>query len=330
MNHSRTYVYIAAVIAILFWGYSFLWTNSLINNGVPIFTFLFLRLSIAGLLLLITAKLLKKLQKIHRKDLKYFIYMALFEPFLYFIGESYGMKATGSPTITAVVVATIPVFSMLAEKLVYKTHFTFKETLGMFLTIPGVLLVVFEKGSFSIEHIYGLLILLVAVCSTVLYSMNVKKLSENYNDITITTYQFCIGSIFFIPFFLIYGIHGINAGFFTFKIIGPILGLAVFCSSLTYFMWVSVISRLGIARANIFTALIPGISAISAAIVGQEAMDIYKFLGIIIVTTGVILAQVSRGPRPKKKLEKVKDGLVGILKNPVSPPEEKTTGKRSI
>lgn len=52
-NNKNSAAYLAATIAIILWGFSFVWTNSLLINEVPVFTYLFIRLAIAGILLLI-------------------------------------------------------------------------------------------------------------------------------------------------------------------------------------------------------------------------------------------------------------------------------------
>ncbi|MBQ3176172.1 MAG: hypothetical protein IJB58_09375, partial [Bacteroidales bacterium] len=55
--------------------------------------------------------------------------------------------------------------------------------------------------------------------------------------------------------------------------------------------WVHAIGKLGITRTNIFSALIPAVSAIGAFMLGQEELTIIKVAGVAIVIIGVIMAQ---------------------------------------
>lgn len=284
-------IYLAAIIAIILWGFSFVWTNILLNNHIEIFTFLFIRLFIAGSLLWIFSKCIKKLQKVTRKDFFWMCLMAFSEPFIYFIGESFGMQATGSATIAAVIIASIPIFCLIVERIAWQIPFSIYKTLGIIITIPGILMVVLQDGALSVKHAWGIALLFLAVAGAVGYSVVVKKMATRYNSFTIATYQFLIGSAFFLPFFLIYGLDGLTPDFFTFKILSPLLTLAVLCSCVAFVLWVSVIGKLGIARANIFSALIPGVSAIGAFMIGQEALPFIRIVGIVIVIAGVILAQ---------------------------------------
>ncbi len=284
--------YLAATVAIILWGFSFVWTNSLLINDIPVFTYLFIRLSIAGILLIAVSKGIKKLQKVKGKDLFWMIMMAFCEPFIYFLGETYGMLATGSATIAAVIIATIPIFCLIVERIVWKIPFNIYKVCGIALTIPGIVMVVFQKGSINVEHLYGIALLFVAVAGSLGYAMCVKKLTDKYNTITITTYQFAVGALFFLPFFFIYGIEGISTKLLTAEILLPLLSLAILCSCLCFGLWIFAIGKLGITRTNIFSALIPSISALGAFALGQEDLTITRITGICVVIAGVIIAQM--------------------------------------
>ncbi len=283
--------YIAATVAIILWGFSFVWTNSLLINDVPVFTYLFIRLAIAGLLLLTVSKAIGKLQRVSAKDMLWMALMAFCEPFIYFLGETYGMLATGSATIAAVIIATIPVFCLIVEKIVWRVPFNIYKVCGILLTIPGIVMVVFQDGAISIEHAYGIALLFMAVCASIGYSMVVKRLTAKYNTITITTYQFVLGALFFLPFFMLFGIDGVTPKLLSWEILLPLLSLAVLCSCLCFGLWISSIGKLGITRTNIFSALIPAVSAVGAFALGQEELSGLRVAGIAIVIAGVILAQ---------------------------------------
>ena len=290
-NKSSLATYIAAIVSIILWGYSFVWTNSLLQYEVPVFTLLFIRLAIAGVLLFVASKFLGKLQKVDKKDIKWLFLMALSEPFVYFIGETYGMLATGSATIAAVIIATIPIFCLILERILWNKRFTTYKIVGILLTIPGILMVVFQDGPLSVSHAYGIALLFMAVAAATSYAVVVKKLSGKYNSFTITTYQFVIGALLFFPLFLLYGRQGLNEKFFTAEVLTPLLTLAVLCSCVAFLLWVSVIGKLGITRANIFSALIPAVSAVGAFMLGQESLPLIRIIGIAVVIIGVILAQ---------------------------------------
>lgn len=287
---ARTYT--LTILAIILWGFSFVWTNDIIQKGIPVFTFLFIRLALAGSLLFAFAKITGKLQKIAKKDVKYLILMAFFEPFIYFIGETYGIKATDSAVLSAVIIATIPIASLFVEKIFYKVPYTVYKVLGTALTLPGIVMVIMKSGeSTSVGHYWGIALLFLAVAGATGYSSVVRKLSGNYNPVTITTYQFVIGAAFFLPFFLGWGLDGVNSTLFSKEVMVPLISLAVLCSCVAFLFWVNSIKDLGMTRTNIFSALIPAVSAVGAAMLGQEEITLMSAIGIAVVTAGVIIAQ---------------------------------------
>ena len=291
-NRPLARTYALTILSIILWGFSFVWTNDIIQKGIPVFTFLFIRLAIVGTLLFAFAKLTGKLQRIARKDIKYLIFMAFFEPFIYFIGETYGIKATNSAVLSAVIIATIPIASLFVEKIFYNVPYTIFKVFGTAITLPGIVMVIMKNGeSTSVDHYWGIALLFMAVAGATGYSSVVRKLSGNYNSLTITTYQFVIGAAFFLPFFLGWGLDGVNSTLFSSEVMVPLLSLAVLCSCVAFFFWVNAIKDLGMTRTNIFSALIPAVSAVGAAMLGQEEITLMSVIGIAVVTAGVIIAQ---------------------------------------
>jgi drug/metabolite transporter (DMT)-like permease len=292
MSNSLAKTYILTTISIVLWGLSFVWTNDILSHNVPPFTLLFVRLATAGILMYTYARITGKLQKVTRKDALYMFLMAFFEPFIYFIGETYGMKVTGSAVLAAVIIATIPITCLFAEKILYKVPYTAFKIIGTAITIPGIVMVVMKGGdNASVDHYYGIALLFLAVAGATGYAAVVKKLSGTYNPTTITTYQFLIGALLFFPFFLGFGLDGLNSTFFSAEVLVPLFSLAILCSCVAFLFWVTSIARLGMMKANIFSALIPAVSAIGAAAMGQEEITAITVTGIAVVIAGVIIAQ---------------------------------------
>lgn len=290
-------IYLSIIAAVIFWGFSFIWTNSLLLQGFPPMALVFFRMSFAAILLLAVSLTAKKIQRIDKKDYKWFLLLVLLEPFIYFIGETYGLQIVNSPTLSSIIIATIPIFALIPGILIYKERITTINILGVFITLPGILLVVFDGGKISVDHYWGLVLLFVAVFSAVGYSMVVKKLAVNYNSFTIATYQHLLGALYFLPLFLLVDSGDFSLSSLNINTLKPLLFLAALCSCLAFILFINSIKALGIARTNIFTSLVPAISAFGAFMTGQEGLGIYKITGIAIVVSGVIIAQ-----REKKRI----------------------------
>lgn len=289
---SKVLIYIASVFAITLWGMSYIWTDKLIALGIPIFYFVFVRILLAGIILFLFNTAYARIKRIQRQDWPKFLLLAFFEPFIYFICETYGLKLTGSPTLSAMVIATIPIFSIGAGIIFFKEKVSFINIIGVLATLIGIVMVAMAKGELGENFIWGVVLLLTAVVSEVGHASITKSLSGNYSSQIIVMYQFLIGSVYLLPMFLWKGLDGFSIEtHFSPEVWYPIICLAVLCSSLAFSLWVSTIKNLGVAKSSIFSALIPVAAAIIAWLLGHELLNSRQWTGIIISSLGVILSQ---------------------------------------
>lgn len=296
--------YIISLTAITLWGASYIWSNCLIGRGVSIFYFVFVRILLAGLLLLAFNAVTHKLVGIRKKDLPWFLLLAFCEPFIYFLFETYGIKMTGSPTLSSMTIATIPIFSIFAGVVFFREKINCVNIIGIFLSLGGIILVAMAKGELGEHFIVGVVFLLIAVIAEVCHASITKKLSDRYASQNIVMYQFLIGSVFLLPLFIFKGIEEFDADvYLSWDTWRPILCLAVLCSSVAFSLWVGTIKKLGVAKSSIFTALIPVASAIIAWSCGHELLNLRQWIGVAICTVGVIMSQVTVKARDKKAVQ---------------------------
>ena len=289
---SKLLIYIASIFAITLWGMSYIWTDKLIALDIPIFYFVFVRILLAGIVLFLFNTAYGRIKRIQKQDLPKFLLLAFFEPFIYFICETYGLKLTGSPTLSAMVVATIPIFSIGAGIFFFKEKINFINVIGIVFSLIGIVMVAMAKGELGENFIWGVILLLVAVISEVGHASITKSLSGNYSSQIIVMYQFLIGAVYLLPLFLWKGLDGFDIKtYFTPEVWYPITCLAVLCSSLAFSLWVSTIKNLGVAKSSIFSALIPVAAAIIAWVLGHELLNSRQWMGIAISSLGVILSQ---------------------------------------
>lgn len=292
MKQQKTVIYIASTFAILLWGMSYIWTDKLINMGIPIFYFVFVRILLAGIILFLFNTASSRIKRIQRRDLPKFLLLSLCEPFIYFLCETYGLKETGSPTLSAMVIATIPIFSIGAGILFFKEKINAINIAGILLSLVGIVIVAMAKGELGENFMLGILFLLIAVLSEVGHASITKSLSGSYSSQIIVMYQFLIGSVYLLPLFLWKGLDGYDPQLYmSVEVWNPILCLAVLCSSLAFSLWVSTIKTLGVAKSSIFSALIPVAAALIAWAIGHEHLNNRQWIGIAISAFGVILSQ---------------------------------------
>ncbi len=290
-NKRLFYGYVATILSTILWGASFVWTTDLLNVcNFPVITIVTLRLLVASILMLI----IFKVEKIKKGDLKFFLLLSLFQPFLYFIGETYGIKYVGEASFAAVMISLIPVVAPFALSLIYRNKLKGELVLGAVVSVLGVVLMSLNFTGGENISLKGILFLCEAIITAVCYNVVLQKLlNKNYRPTTITAYQNTIALIFYIP--LCIGFEGkefmdIN---WSFRAIFDIFSLAVLCSSLAYICYSYGAKVISLSKEAIFNNGIPVVTIIISVIIGQEVLDLRKILGIAVVIIGLSISQAN-------------------------------------
>jgi len=288
----------AAILSMIFWSFSFVWIKIVYEAYGPLTT-IFFRLIISSGLMLIFTILSRKLQKIAPGDLKLFLLMALFEPFLYFMGESYGLKYVSS-TVASVIVATIPLFTPIVAWYFYKEKLSRTNLIGLFITFFGVSLVVLDSSFNFTASPLGVSLEFLAVMGAIGYASVLKGISHRYNTFTIITYQNLLGAVLFLPFWLAFEFRDFTPVTFNPKAFGAIVKLAIFASTFSFILFTYSVRNMGINKSNIFINTIPVFVAVFAYLILGDQLNFHQMVGIAIVISGLFLAQINW--RRKKQL----------------------------
>jgi len=285
-------IYILVILANIFWGFSFVWSDIALNIAhiAPI-TLVSSRMVVATILLGAWAKYTKNLQKIKLKHLKYFIGLAFCEPFLYFVLELYGQTMV-SPTVTSVIIATIPLFMPVMGFLFYREKVNLPTIIGIAVSMCGVLAVVFSGKSSISGQIIGAVLIFGAVFAALGYNIFVKYIVHRYNATTLVFYQNLFGLIMFTPCFFIVDFAHLSGMHFNFKAISAILQLSIFASVLAFIFHSKAVKVLGITKAGVFCYLIPVLTALAAFFMVNERLTVIQWLGMAIVILGLFISQI--------------------------------------
>lgn len=290
---NKAVIYILSALAIILWGMSYIWSDELIAADIPIFYFVPLRICIAGLVLVFFNIITGQFRWMAKKDLWKFALLSLFEPLVYFLCETYGIKETGSPTISAMIIASVPIFSVGAAVLIFKEKVSGLNLFGVIVTLAGICLAIRSQAGCGTpgNFVLGIILLLLAVLSEVGHASMTKCLSADYRPQVIVMYQFLIGSLYLLPFFLTKGIRDFNPSYVSANVMGPVLSLALLCSSLAFSLWAMTIKRLGVAKSSVFLAMMCVATALVAECIGREHLCLIQWVGIAVAVAGIVLSQ---------------------------------------
>ena len=204
-------VYLLSLLAILLWGMSYLWSDSLLALGIPVEYIVFARISIAGVVLLVFNLATGQSIRMQKKHVLKFILIAFFEPFIYFVCETYGIRFTESPTISSLLIAAAPIFSVIAGMAIFNEKFSLFNMFGILVCLGGIVMVTLCSESMGEHFVLGIVLLVVAVLAEVGHASLTKYLTDSYSPSVIVMYQFLIGSVFLFPLFAGPGLKNFDA-----------------------------------------------------------------------------------------------------------------------
>ena len=281
------------VTATILWGFSFIWSKQLLNviGGISI---IFFRMVIATTSLFIFGKITGLFHWAKKKDLGRFFFVSLIQPFLYFLFEMTSIKHN-SPTLTALIIAQIPLFIGLINILFNHKPLKGNILTGIIVSLLGVGMVVAGGDDSSIIATrIGLIFAICAMACAITYNFQVQKLVKKYNPLTITTYIHGISFLYFLPLFYIYEWDNIKKMTFTMDIIQPIILLGFLCSAVAFLFYIYGVKNLGIIKSSMINNLSPAITSIGVFMFFGETLSIIQMSGIAITIIGLTIGLIEK------------------------------------
>lgn len=288
--------YVLLILAVSFWGSSYVFTKDLLNKISPI-QLVFSRMVIAATLLILACLLFfrQPLSKIPKKDWLNLVALSFFEPFLYFLFETYSL-AYADPTVVSVIISTIPLFTVFLSVFYFKEKLSKLNITGVFFSVIGICVMLLPEVANADFRWSGIVLAFCAVLASVGYSFFIRKLSDKYNPVFIVACQNTVGAFLFLPLLLLEftkdgAMNSYASALCDSHIMFNVIMLAVFCSAIAFIFYVIAMQKMGLAKSNTFTNLIPVVTGILAFFLVHEQFPHYKIIGTLVVIVGIFFVQ---------------------------------------
>jgi len=289
----RTAVVLATATAFI-WGLSFL-SIKVAVDVVPPMSLGLVRFVIASSLMLLYFAARRSLPRLALRDLPLMAGSGLIGVTLYFAGENNGIMLL-SASESAIIVGTIPVLTVLADRLILRGRLGKLQYAGATLSAAGVTLMVVESLKISAQPL-GYLYMAVAAFSWVAYAFATRPLLATYKQTEVTFWQSLFGAAGFLPFALF---ETMDWARLSPVIVLNVLYLAVFCSALGYLFYIISMDVLGAGVASVFINLIPVVSVVASFFILGERLSPLQLGGAAVAVAGVYLTTMRpRRARPE-------------------------------
>lgn len=292
MNMKQKYFpYIASTIASIIYGLSFLFSKRALNVASP-FSLLSFRFFIAfiAMTLLISLKIIKVDYK--NKPMKNLFLLALTEPVIYFIFESYGLKNSSS-SFAGIMISLIPVIVTLLAIYFLKEKPSFIQLIFILISVLGVAFIAFMNASDSgTTSILGIIFLIITVVSAAIFNILSRKFSSTFTPVEITYFMIGLAAICFNGISIIQHIlNGTLTNYFepikNSDFIISIGYLSILSSIIAFFLSNYTLSKIEASMSSVFANLCTVVSIAAGVIVLHEKFEQYHIIGSAMILLGV-------------------------------------------
>lgn len=287
MTNTKSFRYLLILLAVIFWGTSFVATKTLLAEIKPV-TIIILRLIIASILLTLIAIYTKRNFSLNIKSHGWIFILALIAVFHLWIQVT-GLQFTTAAN-TGWIIGTAPVFMAIMGLIFFKEKITMLALGGIILAIFGLLMLIGKGDVTSIDLIEnkGDLLVLGSAFTWGVYSMVNKKISLTYSPLMTILYLFLMMTIIIIPFNLnretISSVVNLSM---TGWVMALFLGL--FCSGIAYVIWAQALRDMESAKVGAFLYLEPLITVLAAWFFLREEITLLMILSGLLITLGVMI-----------------------------------------
>ena len=226
------------------------------------------------------------------KPLRNILLLALFQPILYFLCESYGIVFT-SAAFAGTIIAIIPICGIIFDVLIMHSKVRLRQVICAVMSAVGVgITTVGAEGMKS--SVLGLLFLLGAVTAGSLFYVFSKKSGDDYNPLEQTYVMFALGSLVYAVFALVQCRGQYDELIFS-ALVQPqfiisVLYLAVISSVAAFIFLNYGTVRVTVSEASIFANLTTVISIIAGVVFLHEVFTPFQVVGAIIIIVSVFFS----------------------------------------
>jgi drug/metabolite transporter (DMT)-like permease len=287
LNSPKALRYIPILLAVVFWGTSFVATKTVLLEIKPV-TVIVLRLILASTLLTIIALSTKRNFSINLKSHGWIFILAMIATFHLWIQVT-GLQYTTASN-TGWIIGTAPIFMAILGLIFFKEKVTILQLAGILVAMFGLLLLIGKGNILNIDLIEnkGDMLVLGSAFTWGVYSMVNKKISLSYPPLMTILYLFLMMLIIILPFNL--NSETLNS-VINLSLIGwiSILFLGLFCSGISYVIWARALRDMESAKVGAFLYFEPFVTVLAAWFFLNEVITLIMILSGLLITAGVFI-----------------------------------------
>jgi drug/metabolite transporter (DMT)-like permease len=283
--------YFALVIAlpIVFWAFAFPFIKIGLRELSPVNLTIMRLFTVCGIFLLFIVVAPKKFTPIRRKDVLPLFLLGFSGLVVYHLGLNYGEQYM-SASAASLIIATIPIFTVLFAAVLLKETVTRRIVLGVLFSLVGTVLISLTGTAgdpFAVTYLSAAVAVLISALVGAGYTIAGKKLLERYSALSLTVYAFLFGSLGLLPFLSTSLVT--QAAAMTWQGWGAVLFLAVLPTVVGYVLWYVALEVKTASELSVFLYFIPVLSTVISYFWFNEAITMLFVVGGALVIIGLLI-----------------------------------------
>lgn len=285
-------IHIAGILFASIFGFSFLFSKIALSYVTPIGL-----IAYRFLIAFVAFEILRQLKiikiNIKKEQMKYLIAVAIFQPILYFLFETFGLNLVSSGE-AGMMIALIPIFVAILSSLIIKEKPKPIQVLFILLSVTGVIIIQLSKlGNENDSELLGFILLLLAVISAAMFNIASRTASQKaLRPMEVTYFMMLFGALTFNIIYIIQllierRITDYFNNLLYIDILLPIIYLGIVASIGGFFLVNLVLSKVPAHVSSIYANLSTIVAIIAGVILLDETITLYHIIGSIFIITGV-------------------------------------------
>ncbi len=296
MDSQKRNMYLLMIVLVFAWGLEYIFAKQALAVMEPL-TLVFFKYLI-GFAVALAIKLKAEGKSLMRKkDIPIFLFCAIFGEVGYFYLE-YSAMGYLPVSLVTIVLAFVPALSILIDKAVFKKKISKIMTLGILLSIIGIVLVIGVDYRILFQgRIVGYLMAFGAVIAWNLYNFLTASLHDRYGSATLTLNQIICSLLLVWPYAFT---HMPVRETITMSVVGGILYLGIFSTGIGFIIFVRSLHILGPTVTAIFSNFLPVTTTLFGWLILKETiLPVQMAGGAIVIAAGYLVI------REKGRLEEL-------------------------
>lgn len=265
------------------WGLSFIASKHAMNAGFTPMTLALFRYVVASACLVPITLITEKRMPLRKQDILPMILSGLTGITFYYFFEYYGIQRT-STVNASLILAAIPILTMLAEAVVYRTRLRPAQVAGAVISMIGVGMILFSGSNEGEASIVGDLLIMGASIVWVAYIFIGRRLRSQYTSLSMNSWQAITALITLLP--LAVG-EKCNLAAIPWDGWAAMAVLAVICSALCYYLYGNALFEMSPLASAIFINLIPLTTMVGGVVLLGE-----KLTWLTVVGGGMVIGSI--------------------------------------